>query len=212
MVAEGTQRMRLRGHILDAIVIGGSAGVLDVLRVVLGALPETLSIPVVVVVHLPPRSHSHVHEPLQSASKLPMSQLDDKEPLLGGHVYFAPPGYHLLIESDRCAALSIDEPVHYSRPSVDVLFDAASDAYGGALLGILLTGASPDGAAGLQRIAERGGLTIVQSPDSAEAAAMPQAALELFEPDYVLAPSAIASLLATLSTLYTTPSHDSHRV
>lgn len=185
---------------LEAIVIGGSAGVLEVLRVVLAALPAQLRVPVVVVVHLPVRSHSMVHESLQSVSPLPMSQADDKEPLEGGHVYFASPGYHLLIEGDRRAALSIDDPVYYSRPSIDVLFDSASDVYRRAVLGILLTGASADGAAGLKTIHDRGGVTIVQSPDTCEAMAMPQAALDLFRPDYVLTPSAIASLLATLDT------------
>lgn len=184
---------------LEGIVIGGSAGVLEVLRVVLAALPERLSIPVLVVVHLPVRSHSLVHEALQPVNRLPMSQAEDKEPLEGGHVYFAAPGYHLLIEPDRCASLSIDDPVHFSRPSIDVLFDSASDAYGRSLLGILLTGASVDGAAGLQTIGERGGVTIVQHPKTCEAATMPQAALDRFTPDYVLAPDAIASLLASLA-------------
>ncbi len=190
----------LNGRALEAIVIGGSAGVLDVLRVVLGALPAQLPIPVVVVVHLPEWSHSLLHQSLQFASTLPMSQADDKEPLQGGHIYFASPGYHLLIEADHRAAVSIDEPVHYSRPSIDVLFESASEAYGPALLGILLTGASADGAVGLQTIHERGGLTIVQSLDTCEAAVMPQSALDLFRPDHVLAPTAIASLLATLET------------
>jgi two-component system chemotaxis response regulator CheB len=191
---------RLDDRSLEAIVIGGSAGVLDVLRIALAALPERLSIPVLVVVHLPVRSHSAVHESLQSASALPMSQAEDKEPLEGGHVYFASPGYHLLIEADRRAALSIDEPVYFSRPSIDVLFESASDVYGQTLLGILLTGASADGAAGLQTIHARGGLTVVQDPDTCEVPVMPQAALDLFRPDYVLAPSAIASLLANLDT------------
>jgi len=190
--------MWLNDHPVDAIVIGGSAGVLEVLRVVLAMLPANLTIPVIVVVHLPPRSHSLAYGAVQDVSPLPMSQADDKEPLEGGRVYFASPGYHLLIEADRCAALSIDEPVYYSRPSIDVLFESASDVYRDALLGILLTGASPDGATGLQTIHDRGGLTIVQRPDTCEAQAMPLAALDLFAPDYVLAPTEIGSLVATL--------------
>ena len=192
----------------DAIVIGGSAGVLEVLRDVLGALPHTLSIPVLVVVHLPPRSHSQVHQSLQPVTPLPMSQVDDKEPLQGGRIYFAPPGYHFLVEADRYAALSIDEPVFYSRPSIDVLFESSSDVYRESLLGILLTGASADGAAGLQCIHERGGVTVVQRPDTCEARAMPQAALDLFEPDHVLAPSEIAALFSTLSSSLKLHSHD----
>jgi two-component system, chemotaxis family, protein-glutamate methylesterase/glutaminase len=191
---------RLGDRSFEAIVIGGSAGVLDVLRAVLAGLPESLSIPVMSVVHLPPRPSASLHQSLRTATVLPMSQADDKEPLAGGRVYFAPPGYHLLIEANRCAALSLDEPVHFSRPSIDVLFESASDVFQHALLGILLTGASQDGAAGLQTIQERGGMTIVQQPDTCEARTMPQAALDLFQPDYVLAPSAIAALLATLAT------------
>lgn len=206
MSEAASQRVWLRDRSLDAIVIGGSAGVLDVLRIAFAALPRELPIPIVIVVHLPPRSQAQVHEALQPSSLLAMSQADDKEPLAGGHVYFAPPGYHLLIEANRCAALSVDEPVYYSRPSIDVLFESASDVYRRALLGILLTGASPDGAAGLQRIHERGGLTIVQDPQTCEARMAAQTAIDAFRPDYVLAPSAIASLLATLAVRESTTS------
>jgi two-component system chemotaxis response regulator CheB len=193
------RRPTLRDHRIDAIVIGGSAGVLDVLRALLAGLPHDLAIPVLVVVHLPPRSSANAYQALQSASPLPMQQADDKEPLQGGCIYFASSGYHLLVESDRCASQSIDDPVFYSRPSIDVLFESASDAYGPGLLGILLTGASPDGAEGLLSIHKAGGLTIVQQPATCEAETMPQAALELFQPDFVLAPAAIAALLSTLA-------------
>jgi two-component system chemotaxis response regulator CheB len=193
-------RMWLGERAVDAIVIGGSAGVIEVLRTILVSLPPSLVVPVGVVVHLPERSPSLLHESLQPASCLPMSQVEDKEPLLGGHVYFAPPGYHFLVEKDRGAALSLDEPVYFSRPSIDVLFDSASDAYTSTLLGILLTGASPDGAAGLQTIGERGGITVVQQPDTCQADLMPRSALELFRPTYVLAPNQIGTLLATLAS------------
>jgi two-component system, chemotaxis family, protein-glutamate methylesterase/glutaminase len=192
----------LHNRSIDAIVIGGSAGVLDVLRVVLAGLPETLAIPVLIVVHLPPRSHSLLHEALSKATRLPMSQADDKEPLQGGHVYFAAPSYHLLVESNRCVALSMDDPVFFSRPSIDVLFESASDVYGQSLLGILLTGASPDGAAGLHSIHERGGITVVQRLDTCEAPTMPHSALDLFQPDYIMSPPAIAVLLSTLSSAH----------
>ena len=198
--AQKASRAMLHGRELEAIVIGGSAGVLEVLRVVLGALPGTLSIPVLIVVHLPTRSPSSVHQSLQFVSPLPMRQVDDKEPLQGGTIYFASPGYHLLVETDRSAAQSLDEPVYYSRPSIDVLFDSASDVYKRSLLGILLTGASPDGADGLRAIHDAGGLTIVQDPASSEASAMPRAALELFEPEFVLTPAQIAELLRTLDS------------
>ena len=190
----------LRDREIEAIVIGGSAGVLEVLRTLLAALPSTLPIPVLVVVHLPTRPHSNVHHALQFASPLPMQQADDKEPLQGGRIYFASPGYHLLVEADRSVAQSLDEPVYYSRPSIDVLFESASDVFKKSLLGILLTGASPDGADGLRAIHAAGGLTMVQDPLTCEAQAMPRAALELFEPDFVLAPADMAALLKTLDS------------
>lgn len=191
---------KLKNHPLDAIVIGGSAGVLEVLREILAALPANLRVPVAVVVHLPPRAHTAIHQSLQSVTSLPMRQADDKEPLQGGTIYFASPGYHLLIEANRAAAHSLDEPVHYSRPSIDVLFETASDVYKDRLLGILLTGASADGAQGLHSIHAAGGMTIVQDPASSEADVMPRAALARFAPDFVLAPAALAALLSTLST------------
>ena len=190
----------LRDRHIEAVVIGGSAGVLDVLRVVLGGLPATLQIPVVIVVHMPPRAPATVHQSLQSVSTLPMRSADDKEPLRGGNIYFASPGYHLLIEGDRSAAQSLDEPVYYSRPSIDVLFESASDVYERSLLAILLTGASPDGAQGLRRVHDRGGTTVVQDPSTCEADVMPQAALALFQPDFVLGPASIASLVSTLGS------------
>ena len=189
----------LQGRAFEAIVIGGSAGVLDVLRVILAGLPSDLAIPVLIVVHLPARAHTSLHQSLQFASVLPMRQADDKEPLQGGSIYFASPGYHLLIEADRCAAQSLDDPVYYSRPSIDVLFESASDVYKSGLLGILLTGASPDGAEGLFSIHKAGGITVVQDPTTCEADTMPQSALTLFEPDFVLAPAQIAALLSTLA-------------
>ena len=198
-MSQNLEPLSLQGRALEAIVIGGSAGVLDVLRVILAALPVTLSIPVVIVVHLPARAHTSLHQSLQFASALPMQQADDKEPLQGGVIYFASPGYHLLIEANGCAAQSLDEPVYYSRPSIDVLFESASDVYKSGLLGILLTGASPDGADGLCSIHRAGGVTVVQDPASSEAETMPQAALALFKPDFVLAPAQIATLLSTLA-------------
>ena len=187
-----------RDREIEAVVIGGSAGVLGVLRAILAALPQDLRVPVMIVVHLPARTPTALHESLASITATPMQQADDKEPLKGGRVYFAAPDYHLLIERDRCAALSLDEPVLYSRPSIDVLFQSASEAYGAALLSILLTGASADGAEGLFAVHRAGGVTVVQDPATCEAMLMPQSALGLFTPDFVLAPTDIAALLRGL--------------
>jgi two-component system chemotaxis response regulator CheB len=184
---------------LDLLLIGGSAGVLDVLRLILPSLPSSLSVPVVIVVHLPEGSPELLPKVFQSVTRLPMRFAEDKEPLLGGTIYFAPAGYHLLLESNRCCALSIDPPVWFSRPSIDVLFESAADAYADRVLAMLLTGASSDGASGLQSIHAAGGITVVQTPQSAEVGTMPAAALARFAPDFVLPAIDIAALAATLA-------------
>jgi len=173
-----------RRQALAAAVIGGSAGALDVVRSVLAGLPARPAVPIVVLLHLPERSQDRMAELLDHGSQVPVKQAEDKEPLQAGQVYVAPPAYHLLIESTRSFALSLDAPVHYSRPAIDVLFESASDAYGATLLAVLLSGASQDGAAGLQEIHAAGGITIVQDPDSAEVPTMPRAALSLFSPTF----------------------------
>ena len=185
---------------VDAIVIGGSAGALDVLRHLLAGLPPTLRIPVIVVVHLPANVPALTHEVLQPVSPLRMKQAEDKERIAPGTVYFAPPGYHLLVELHRHFALSVDELVHFSRPAIDVLFESACDAYAPHLLGILLTGASQDGASGLQIIHAMGGATMVQAPTTAEATAMPAAALALFDPTFMGSPQQLRDLLASIET------------
>lgn len=185
---------------IDAIVMGGSAGALEVLRQLLAGLPPTLRIPVIVVLHLPAGVPAMTHQVLQPFSPLRMKPAEDKEKIEPGTVYFAPPGYHLLVESHGHFALSVDEPVHFSRPAIDVLFESACDAYTPHLLGILLTGASQDGASGLQIIHEMGGATLVQSPTSAEAATMPAAALALFNPTFTGSPQQLRDVLAAIET------------
>lgn len=180
-----------------SVVIGGSAGALEVLRMIVRELPQSLPCPVVIVIHLPSHS-SGLAELLGVETPLAVKQAEDKEPLVAGTIYIAPPGYHLLVEAQRSFALSVDPPVHFSRPAIDVLFETASDVYGAGLIGVLLSGASEDGAAGLQEIHAAGGTTIVQSPLSAEVAIMPAAALALFEPTYIWSPNDIASGLMNL--------------
>ncbi len=144
-----------------------------------------------IVVHLP--SHSTgLAELLGADTALTVKQAEDKEPISAGTVYIAPPSYHLLIEASGAFALSVDAPVHFSRPAIDVLFETARDVYGANLVGMLLSGASEDGAAGLQEIHAAGGTTIVQSPLSAEVAIMPAAALALFEPTYIWSPQRVS--------------------
>lgn len=176
----------------QAVVIGGSAGSFDILRTIVSSLPESLACPIVIVIHLPAHSGG-LADVFGNATALPVKQAEDKEPIEPGTIYIAPPSYHLLIESHRAFALSADPPVHFSRPAIDVLFEAASDVYGANLVGILLSGASDDGAAGLQEIHRAGGITIVQAPSSADSAIMPAAALALFEPTYTWTPDEIVA-------------------
>lgn len=181
----------------QAVVIGGSAGSFDILRNIVKSLPEALTCPVVIVIHLPAHS-SGLADVFGSGTALPVKQAEDKEPIEPGTVYIAPPSYHLLIESHRAFALSADPPVHFSRPAIDVLFETASDVYGRHLVGILLSGASDDGAAGLQEIHRAGGITIVQAPSSADSSIMPAAALALFEPTFTWTPEEIVTGLSAL--------------
>ncbi len=167
------------GDDVEAVVIGASAGALDALSVVLPALPAAFKLPLVVVVHLPPDRRSMLAELLQQRCRIVVREAEDKEAISPGTAYFAPPDYHLLIEQDKSFALSSDEPVLFSRPSIDVLFESAADAYGSALVAIILTGANADGAKGMGAVAAAGGTAIVQNPEGAFAAAMPQSALEL---------------------------------
>ena len=129
------------------------------------------------VVHLPAEKKSGLADLFAAKCQLEVKEAEDKEPIRSGVVYFAPPGYHLLVEPDFRASLSSDEPVGYSRPAIDVLFESAADAYGDGLTAVILTGASSDGAKGLLAVCAAGGTALVQEPDTALASTMPQAAL-----------------------------------
>lgn len=183
---------------VEAIVIGGSAGALDLLVGILPVLPKDFPIPVVVVLHVHRERPTQLAELLRGKCALPVSEAVDKEPLAAGVIYIAPSNYHLLIERTRSFSLSVDEPLHFSRPAIDVLFESAADAYGAGLVGVLLTGASEDGAQGLACIKQLGGTTVVQLPDSAVARTMPEAALRIMQHDFVLPPDEIAPFLARL--------------
>lgn len=162
-----------------AVVIGVSAGGLKALSAILPALPADYPLPVMIVIHLPPDRDSVVAELFDEKCALAVREAEDKEDILPGHVYFAPPDYHLLIEPDYRLSLSSEEPVLFSRPSVDVLFETAADVYGEGLIGVILTGANPDGAAGLKAVMAAGGQALVQRPDLSYASAMPEAALDM---------------------------------
>lgn len=170
---------------IDAVVIGASAGAVEALGVLLPALPESLAIPVVVVVHLPPSRPSLMAELFAPRCKLRVREAEDKQDVEAGTIWFAPPNYHLLIEQERSFALSVDEPVNFSRPSIDVLFESASEVYRERLLALVLTGANHDGARGAELVRRGGGLLGVQDPSTATAPTMPALSLERTQPDIV---------------------------
>ncbi|WP_300975164.1 chemotaxis protein CheB [Sphingomonas sp. LHG3406-1] len=159
-----------------AIVIGASAGAVQALSEILPRLPHDFSLPILIVVHVP-SAPSGLTALFSAKCAMAVVEPDDKESILPGTIYFAPPGYHLLVEPDASISLSADEPVLFSRPSIDVLFESAADSFGAGLLGVVLTGANEDGARGAVLIEEAGGTVLVEDPATAYAATMPAAAL-----------------------------------
>ena len=149
------------------------------MNVLLPALPAGLRAAVIVVLHLPRDRRSLLVDIFRDRCALPVQEAEDQQPLLAGHLYFAPPDYHLLVDTGPRLALSIDPPVFFSRPSIDVLFLSAADRYGRRLLGVLLSGANEDGADGLAAIHAVGGRALVQAPATAFMPTMPEAALAL---------------------------------
>lgn len=160
----------------QAIVVGASAGAVQALSVILSRLPANYSLPVLVVVHVP-EGPSGLLALFANKSAIAFREPEDKEPIAPATVYIAPPGYHMLVEAGLSIALSTDEPVLFSRPSIDVLFESAADSYGSGLTGIVLTGANDDGARGAAAISRSGGIVLVEDPATAYASAMPTAAL-----------------------------------
>ncbi|CAM3157922.1 chemotaxis protein CheB [Janthinobacterium lividum] len=183
---------------LRLIAIGASAGGVEALGIVLRALPATCRAAVVVVLHLAPGRSSQLPHLYAERCQLPLREAQDKEPLQGGTVYFAPPDYHLQVEPDGCFSLSQEAPVYFSRPSIDVLLETAAYAYRRAMLAIILTGASADGAAGLARVRQLGGSAWVQDPQRASYGIMPAAALKRAGADRVLDLPQMAASLALL--------------
>lgn len=188
-----------RSRRFAAAVIGGSAGGINAVTTIVSALPASLPLPVVVVLHQSPGEPLGWVEYLGRHASLPVVEAEDKMPLSAGMIHCAPAGYHLLLETDGTLALSVDEKVNFTRPSIDLLFASAADAFGPALIGIVLTGANGDGARGLAEIAAAGGLVMVQSPRTAEWRVMPEAALQAAPQALVVDLEEIAEKLAELS-------------
>jgi two-component system, chemotaxis family, protein-glutamate methylesterase/glutaminase len=186
-----------------AIVIGVSAGGMAALGKILPRLPADYHLPLIIVQHISPDADNYMISHFDSNTAIKVKEADEKEEIKPGVAYFAPPNYHLLIETDFTFSLSVEERVNFSRPSIDVLFESAIDAWCSGLIGIILTGASSDGSKGLKMIRECGGLTIVQDPQEAEVSVMPEAAIKLTKVDKILKLDAIAGFLVSLKNQQT---------
>jgi len=189
----------------EAVVIGGSAGSFKVLCRLLNTLPIEFPIPIVVVQHVWKYTDGLVAETLNQISSLHVMEAEEKISPRKAHVYLAPGGYHLLFERDKTFSLSIDPPVNYSRPSIDVLFYSAAEAFGESLIAVLLTGANADGAKGLKAIKDAGGVVIVQDPETAESSYMPQMALKMSPAAHTASIEQIGELLLRLTATQETP-------
>ncbi|HWN08435.1 MAG TPA: chemotaxis protein CheB [Pyrinomonadaceae bacterium] len=185
------------------VVIGASTGGLKALQTLLSALTSEFPLPIAIAQHRGADSESLIRF-LGGSSRLPVKEPEDKEPIEAGNVYLAPRDYHLLID-DGSFALSTESPVAYARPSIDVLFESASDQYQDRVIGVILTGANRDGARGLQKIKAAGGLAIVESPDSAKCREMPDAAIAITAVDWVLPLEEIGRRLDELTIARVTP-------
>lgn len=183
---------------IEAIAIGASAGGVEAVGALLTALPVIFKPAILIVIHIPTANESLLVKVLESRCALPIHEGLDKEPIAAGTVYVAPPGYHLLVEPGKSLALSLDAPVNFSRPSIDVLFESAAYAYRHGLLGIVLTGANADGAQGLSVIRAAGGSAWVQQPSTAAASVMPASAIERAGADRILRLEEMAAQLAAL--------------
>ena len=181
-----------------AVVMGGSAGGFDAMTEILAPLPKDFQLPILVVQHMHPRDEGAFAKHLARATGLHVIEPFDKEAIHAGCVYTAPANYHMLVEKNGTIALSVDEKVRWSRPSIDVLFESAAHTWFERLIAVILSGANHDGTHGMQTIKALGGLTVAQSPASAEQAIMPQAAIEAVEMDYIMPPEDIAALFTRL--------------
>jgi two-component system chemotaxis response regulator CheB len=167
------------------VVLGVSAGALEALERVLPAFGPETTFPVIAVVHVAKNRPSALPEVLRPKCRIPVKEASDKHPVTGGTIWFAPPDYHLLVERGHSFALSIDEPVLFSRPSIDVLFQSAADAYAPRLVAVVLTGASRDGADGAFAVSEAGGFVIAEDPATARFSTMPEACIQRSSPGLI---------------------------
>jgi two-component system chemotaxis response regulator CheB len=182
----------------ELFVIGTSAGGVDLLHKILPAFKKTSHYKVALVIHMAPEGPNLIPSLFTESNLLKVSEAIPGEVIENDHIYVSPTDYHLCIEPNKTFSLSSEEPVNFSRPSIDLLFESAAYAYGKHVVGILLSGANEDGARGLRKIQEAGGITIVQDTKEAEFSYMPLAALKIMKPDLILTSDEIASLILNL--------------
>jgi two-component system chemotaxis response regulator CheB len=182
---------------VSVIVVGASLDGPSGLRYLLSELPKEFSPPIVIVQHRGKTNDKALADFLGETAPFPVLEPNDKDPLEAGHAYVAPADYHLLVEPGSLA-LSTEGPVNHSRPSIDVLFESAAEAYGSAVIGVILSGASTDGARGCARIKERGGVVLVQEVEDSKRSVMPAAAIAATNVDQVLPLSKLATVLRNL--------------
>ena len=180
------------------LVIGLSAGGMPLIKKLLAALPKDYSLAIAIVLHLPQGYESNLAELLNAATDLPVTMARDKQSIVAGHVTIAPPDYHLLIEQNNQFALSEDAPVKSVRPSIDVLFSSAAEAFESSLIAVILSGANSDGAEGMAMVKQLGGLCMVLNPDEAEFNTMPRAVIQRVAVDYIASIDDIISLLVSV--------------
>ncbi|MDQ8038456.1 MAG: chemotaxis protein CheB [Pedobacter sp.] len=194
------KRVQPRATVLpyDVLMLGASWGGVEVLSNLVAELPENWRLPVVIVQHQHPYAGNALQRILSRLTTLPVIDVEDKDKLVPAHVYIAPANYHLLIEQDGSFSLSLEAPVNFSRPSIDVTFSSLSRVYQQRCIGVVLTGANDDGAQGIKDIKAGGGYTIAQQPDTAEAPVMPAAAIATGAVDAILTPQEIIPALLRL--------------
>jgi two-component system chemotaxis response regulator CheB len=181
-----------------AVIIGGSAGSFQIVTRILNALSSSFPLPVMLCLHRLKHVRSGFVEALSLKSSIPVVEPFDKDQLKPGYAYLAPANYHMFVELANRISLSADEPVNHSRPSIDLSFITASNAYREKLIGIILSGANRDGALGLKKVGDNGGVTIVQDPAESEVKTMPESALQHTKADYVYSSDQIIKFLLKL--------------
>lgn len=181
-----------------AVVIGLSSGGLEAMKTMFPLLPKEFGLPIIMVQHISPLSTGQWISLIDRFCVLNIKEADEKEEIIKGNIYIAPPNYHLLIENDHTFSLSTEGRVNFARPAIDVLFQTAADAYGETLIGIVLTGSNHDGAMGLKLIKDKGGLCIAQDPEKSISPYMPSTAIATANPHFILSLEEIIHLLIKL--------------